>query len=122
MATVALWWITTRDSFEAWQWPPIYSQQDWHQEDHQITWDGSVCKNELSGGVDDNEAQVDDQEADAYKETDEEDEEAEDNFHTSMNRKLAMEKKNRKQEESAKKAMERRGDAALSLVFRQVLW
>jgi hypothetical protein len=67
----------------------------------------------LSGGVDDNEAQVDDQEADAYKETDEEDEEAEDNFHTSMNRKLAMEKKNRKQEESAKKAMERCGDTAL---------
>jgi hypothetical protein len=78
-----------------------------------ITRDGSVCKNELSGGVDNDEAQVDDREADAYKEADEADKEMEDNSHTSMNRKLAMEKKNRKQEESAKKAMERCGKTAL---------
>jgi hypothetical protein len=72
-----------------------------------ITRNGSVCMNELSGGVDNDEAQVDGREADADKEANEEDKEAEDNSHTSMNRKLAMEKKNRKQEESAKKAMER---------------
>jgi hypothetical protein len=78
-----------------------------------ITRDGSVRKNELSGGVDNDEAQVDGREADADKEANEEDEEAEDNSHTSINRKLAMEKKNRKQEESAKKTMKRCGDAAL---------
>jgi hypothetical protein len=44
-----------------------------------ITRDGSVGKNELSGGVDRDEAQVDDQEADVDKEADEEDKEAEDN-------------------------------------------
>ena len=74
-----------------------------------MTREGSVRKND--------EAQVDDQEADADKEADdegdEEGKEVEDNSHTSNKRKLAMEKKNRKQEESAKKAMERCGDAAL---------
>ena len=47
------------------------------------------------------------------QEADEEDKEAEDNSHTSTNRKLAMDKKNRKQEESAIKAMKKCGDAAL---------
>jgi hypothetical protein len=72
-----------------------------------ITRDGSVRKNELSGGVDNDEAQV------ADKEADKEGEEAKDNSHTSNKRKLAMEKKNRKQEECAKKAMAKCGDAAL---------
>jgi hypothetical protein len=43
----------------------------------------------------------------------EEGEEAKDNSHTSNKRKLAMEKKNTKQQESAKKAMKQCGDAAL---------
>jgi hypothetical protein len=72
-----------------------------------ITRDGSVRKNELSGGVDDDEAQV------AVKEAEEEGEEAKNNSHTSNKCKLAMEKKNMKQQESAKKAMTKCGDAAL---------
>ena len=84
------------------------------------------CKNELSGGEDDDEPQVAPQVADndtddkpqvSDKEDDddgeEEGEEAEDNSHTSNKRKLAMEKKNTKQQESAKKAMKQCGDAAL---------
>ena len=47
------------------------------------------------------------------KKADIEDEEAEANSVTSMNRKMAMDKKNRKQEESAQKAMKKCGDAAL---------
>jgi hypothetical protein len=84
--------------------------------------DCSVRNNELSGGVDNDEAQIADKES--YNEAQvsdkaagdkgkEEGKEADNNSHTSNKRKLAMENKNTKQKEGAKKAMKQCGDAAL---------
>jgi hypothetical protein len=84
--------------------------------------DCSVRKNELSGGVDNDEAQIADKESDdeaqvsdkaADDKGKEEGKEADNNSHTSNKRKLAKEKKNTKQKEGAKKAMKQCGDAAL---------
>jgi len=84
--------------------------------------DCSVRKNELSGGVDNDKAQIADKESDdeaqvsdkaADDKGKEEGKEADNNSHTSNKRKLAMEKKNTKQQEGAKMAMKQCGDAAL---------